>query len=375
MGTVLLLCAGCGTPNPVQSDGEILSALSRVTEGESKCEFPFGGDNGRDLFFTVRSKNNASSNIYRKEDPFSTSMSQKTAGKNFYESPTFCPLTNKMAFSGRQDGALNRDIYMVDASQGNALTQVTNTLEADENHPSLNRTGDAIVFEKISYGRVKESEIWIKNLRTNETTLLGLGRQPSFSPDGQYIAFVKYTDDGLNTCLWTMRADGTGAQQLTYAKNDLVFNPRFSPDGQRIVFQCSPKRISKNFDLYVIDRNGNNLTQLTINKSYDGEPYWASDGNIYFTSDRGGKNGRFHIWRFKYGNASSTPVSSPMMQSAPVSAPSPSYHSSSYHVVSQGETVTQVAQKYGVTVRDIVKWNSLNTMTLTPGMRIKVSGQ
>lgn len=31
----------------------------------------------------------------------------------------------------------------------------------------------------------------------------------------------------------------------------------------------------------MIDVDGNNLTQLTINKSYDGQPYWTTDGYIY----------------------------------------------------------------------------------------------
>lgn len=50
----------------------------------------------------------------------------------------------------------------------------------------------------------------------------------------------------------------------------------------------------------MIDVDGNNLTQLTINKSYDGQPYWTTDGYIYFVSDRGNNVGNYQIWRFKY---------------------------------------------------------------------------
>jgi len=45
------------------------------------------------------------------------------------------------------------------------------------------------------------------------------------------------------------------------------------------------------------------------------------------------------------------------------------------HTVQNGETITDIARRYGVTVRDVVKWNSLTTMTITPGMKLKVSAQ
>ena len=372
--TTVLFMEGCSSTLPTQSDGEILSSLSKVTDGENKCSYPFGGDNGKNLFFSVRDKGSDYCNIFAKADPFSASMTQKTAGKNYHIAPSYSPSIQRVAFSGYQEGAFNRDIYMIDAVQSNALIQATNTPGEDENYPCLSHDGKFLVYEKISYGNTRDCQIWIKNLKTNEERVLGPGRIPSFSPDGKTIAFVKYTDDGKNTCLWTMNLDGSNQMQLTYAKSDMVWAPRFSPDGQQIVFQCSPKRSNKNFDLYVIDRNGNNLTQLTINKSFDGEPYWANDGHIYFTSDRGGRSGRYQIWRFRYGRSSSN--ASYQVRPNAEETPNQSFNSrfnSAYHEVAQGETISQIAQKYGVTVRDIVKWNDLKTMTLTHGMKLKVS--
>ena len=106
------------------------------------------------------------------------------------------------------------------------------------------------------------------------------------------------------------------------------------------------------------------MTQLTINKSFDGEPYWANDGYIYFTSDRGGIDRHYQIWRFSYGK-----ISNPINVSMPPMSITPA----DYHTVSAGETITDIAKRYGVTVRDIIKWNDLQTMTITAGMRLKVS--
>ena len=52
-------------------------------------------------------------------------------------------------------------------------------------------------------------------------------------------------------------------------------------------------------DIYIVNIDGDNLTQLTKNKSFDMEPYWTTDGYLYFTSDRGNKKGNYQIWRFK----------------------------------------------------------------------------
>jgi len=124
----------------------------------------------------------------------------------------------------------------------------------------------------------------------------------------------------------------------------------------------------------VIGRNGNALTQLTINKSFDGEPYWATDGNIYFTSDRGGRDKHYQIWRFRYGSVSPQPFITDEETNIKNIDSSDKY-SGVFHIVKDGETITQIARQYGVTVKDIVKWNNLMTMTITSGMKLKVSAQ
>lgn len=364
----LLLITSCGSKKVivqppvveqyvVYAPGENLTALTKVTEGEYKCDYPFGGDKGKSLFFAVHTQGDGSSNIFMKGDPFSASMSQNTSGNNNNLAPSFSPATNMVAFAGRFGNTGTHDIYMINVTQGSALIQVTSTSNEEENYPCISQDGTKVVYEKCPANSSSvNSEIWIKNIKTNENTMLGLGRMPSFSKDGKNIVFVKYTPDGWNTCIWTMSAEGKNQMQITNANLGVVWHPRFSPDGNKIIFQYS-KPQKKDFDLYVIDKNGNNLTQLTINSSYDGEPYWADDNNIYFTSDRGSTDKHYQIWRFRYG-------------SYPPPPPPPTKHT-----VKQGETISQIAKQYGITVRDIVQWNSLTTMTLTPGMKLKVSKQ
>jgi hypothetical protein len=56
---------------------------------------------------------------------------------------------------------------------------------------------------------------------------------PSFSPDGEWITFSGLADGSSN--LYRVRADGTGFEQLTDDRY-MVREPRYTPDGQRIVF-------------------------------------------------------------------------------------------------------------------------------------------
>lgn len=378
MIAVLLLIVSCKTKtvyiappvvetHVVYSPGENLTSLTKVHETEYVCDYPYGGDGGRNLFFVVHD-NSGYMNVYRKDSPTSMSMSQLTGGRSKNTAPSYCATTNKVAFDGRPEGNIVSDIYLVDATHGGALQQITNTSDAHEQFPCISKDGKRIVYEKVlTNGGIKNTEIWIKNLQTNENIQLGLGRTPSFSPDGRSIVFAKYATDSYSTYLCIVNADGSNLTQLTDVSMGAVWRPCFSPDGSRIVFQCT-KQQKGDADLYVLDRNGNGLTQLTINKSFDGEPYWASDGNIYFTSDRGGRDKHYQIWRFRYGSSTSIPlVTDNDTDRHPVT--------STVHTVSSGETITDIARHYGITVKDVVKWNNLSTMTLTPGMKLKVSAQ
>jgi hypothetical protein len=61
---------------------------------------------------------------------------------------------------------------------------------------------------------------------------------PTYSPDGEWIAFVK--NKGSNNNLGMMRADGSDLRYLTdFQDGTQVYTPRFSPDGKRLVFSIS----------------------------------------------------------------------------------------------------------------------------------------
>lgn len=374
--SLTILIASCSTIQTFDTyspEEYNLQSLDRITDNETNLYgHPMGGDSGRDLFFNVRDKQGYA-NIYRMANPSAKAMSPKTSGNNVNLMPSYCAKTNKLVYSGRQEGASTTDIYMMDATQGTAIRRLTNTPGEYEFFPNISADGNTVAFERIhAQGMLKDAYIWCQNLTTEQETQLCRGRMPSFSHDGKLITFVRFSADGNSSSLLLMNRDGTNQTELTDAKMGIVECPCFSPDDKQIVFQCH-KGDKHDYDLWVINRDGTNLTQLTFNKSFDGEPYWALDGKdgyIYFSSDRGYRENNFQIWRFKYGTYYAEGETGSNIDNS-----KPTRNFTQTHTVSQGETITQIATRYGITVKNIVQWNGLKTMTLTPGMQLKVSAQ
>lgn len=63
--------------------------------------------------------------------------------------------------------------------------------------------------------------------------------EPVWSPDGQWLAYVTWSEEGGN--IWKVRANGTGAPQQLTKSAAFYRDPVWSPDGQRIVALRSPR--------------------------------------------------------------------------------------------------------------------------------------
>jgi Tol biopolymer transport system component len=87
--------------------------------------------------------------------------------------------------------------------------------------------------------------------------------------------------------LFVMNRDGSGLRQVTN-NGAANFAPYFTPDGQRIIFASNvadPK--GRNFDLYLVNVDGTGLEQVTFNDTFDGFPMFSPDGTrLVFASNR-----------------------------------------------------------------------------------------
>ncbi|MBN2789459.1 MAG: PD40 domain-containing protein [Candidatus Delongbacteria bacterium] len=314
-----LMLVGCSAERFVLlSDGEYLEELALVTNSDKSVMFSNGGDNKKNIVFNVWDEESESYNISLKDYVFSNRVSEKTTGpQNYFLFPNLCNATNQIVFQYWDRD--NFDIYYVDAFKDHAKTQVTHTTD-NEYNPSWSPDGKFVVYEQgvpplslaeetsetydaVVYDEefIRDNKLWLKNIETNDTKLLGRGSYPKISPDGTKIVYVSYeldADENIIGCIWVMGINGAMPLQLTNRDQGYATMPNWSPDGKSIVYQ-SYSEYKPDTDIYTISADGGAAMCHTKNTSEDFAPYWSTDGYIYFSSDRVSFPHHYNIWRFK----------------------------------------------------------------------------
>jgi Tol biopolymer transport system component len=170
-------------------------------------------------------------------------------------------------------------IYVLNAD-GTNERKLTDTYVNVQEPPDWSPDGEKIVFVS-SFVSGGNKDLYIVNADgTGERNLTGTGASeqesfPTFSPDGNKLAFVRNGDISV------IRADGTGLRNLTSTgASDHESSPAFSPDGNKIAFirarSVRPDGAQveyTNFDLYVMNADGTGQTRLASNVDTLPYPY------------------------------------------------------------------------------------------------------
>ncbi|MEO8572872.1 MAG: hypothetical protein ABI481_02795 [Pyrinomonadaceae bacterium] len=136
----------------------------------------------------------------------------------------------------------------------------------------------------------------------------------AFSPDGKSIYFSRnFPRNRLGVILvsdfknnkWTLPQIAPFSGQFT------DYDPFFSPDGSRLFF-CTNRGNDGNaktdFDIWYVEKSGNGWSDAKsagspVNSTTDEfYPSVASDGTLYFASNRPGGKGGYDVYRAKFAN-------------------------------------------------------------------------
>ena len=113
--------------------------------------------------------------------------------------------------------------------------------------------------------------------------------EPDWSPDGSKIVYASGRDRGDNSFdreLYIMNADGTNQRRLTFTSSPFSRNenPKFSPDGTRIVYTFYDG--SSDNEIKILNLAGLTISSVTDNEEYEYTPDWSPDGSrIIFTRE------------------------------------------------------------------------------------------
>ena len=107
---------------------------------------------------------------------------------------------------------------------------------------------------------------------------------PRFSPDGNRLLYTSYASGFPQVML--MDVNTLASRQMGQQQGTMSFSPRFSPDGRWIVYSLEQ---NGNTDIYQMDASSGAQRALTNAPSIETSPSYSPDGKqIVFESDRSG---------------------------------------------------------------------------------------
>ncbi|RMF83858.1 MAG: hypothetical protein D6736_20600 [Nitrospinota bacterium] len=203
------------------------------------------------------------------------------------------------------------DIYRAKLD-GSGLVRLTDSPGYDA-EGAVSPDGKKIVFTSTRDG---DPELYLMNIDGTEqrrlTYTLGYDGGPFFSPRGNYIVYranhpktpeelaryekliATHLVSPMVLEIWLMDADGGNQRQVTELRA-ASFCPYMHPDEERIIFSSNYGWDPSSggmpvFNLYLINKDGSGLEQVTFSHTFDAFPMFSYDGKkLVWASNRHSK--------------------------------------------------------------------------------------
>jgi TolB protein len=294
--------------SPGLGDSGNISQISFAPEG---ADFdPDVSRDGKTLVF-ASTQHRATSDLYIKNTDGRT-VTQLTNDPANDLMPRLSPDGTRIAFASDRSG--NWDIYVMPVTGGKPI-QITSSA-SHELHPSWSPDGTELVFCRLG-----ESsglwEMWTTSVSNpGIARFLGNGLFPEWCPvpgtgaaGADRIAFQKSRERGGRAFgIWAIdykNGEAGNTTEIASLTTAACINPSWSPDGQWIAYATVPNPAQWTgecrptwAELWMVDDSGNNRVALTGGKFVNLMPCWGPQNRLYFVSDRGGIE---NIWSMDTG--------------------------------------------------------------------------
>lgn len=251
----------------------------QITKGNFPHLSPSFSADGKFVTYTSYEAGNPDLYLYE----VATGTARKISGhKGINSGGNFSPTGKVLAFTGSVNG--DADIYTILPEGGARKLFISGSgLDVD---PSFSPDGTRIAFVS---GRFGNPHIFVASLNwvspteprvTEDKRLTYAGwynATPSWTPEGDRIAFAGYDKEIDRFDLFMMNPDGTKLERLTLRTGDNE-RPWFSPNGQNLVFmsnRTNGQNVKGVHQLYIMNRDGGNQRKLETGLYEAQTPCWG----------------------------------------------------------------------------------------------------
>jgi len=267
------------TSDVVTKPLESIRELTLLTIETSQDANPRVSPDGRSIAFVSDKHGNFDIFI---ADAMGRNPRQITLSASADDNPAWTPDGLSIVFDSSRLGY--RALFRINLDNERVVEQIV-ARGADDFAPSVSHNGEVIAFGALS----GVESLWLTQINGSRLKQIGEGITPRWEPSGNRLLFA--SSKGGNSDVWLVNLDGRELVQLTLDSAE-DRSPSWSPDGRRIAFSSNR---TGNFDLWMLNLDNGRLTQLTNHPGDDDNPEWSPEGKyIYFDSWRGDNR---DLWR------------------------------------------------------------------------------
>ena len=200
--------------------------------------------------------------------------------------------TDVLAYDSNRTG--DYEVYLLDISTGVQMNMTRHG--AQDRNPAWSADGRYLAFESVQRGTgTGIFVIDMQNLAAEPrrvTPPFVRAVQPDWSPLGNYIAFSGALSDMFNNEIFLVNLFDGQVIRVTNSPNEFDYNPRWSPDGQQLVYGVYDATVVAPSSVYIVPFQEMTLQLaqerprfepvLVSDQETAADPGWLPDGDVYF---------------------------------------------------------------------------------------------